>query len=137
MLEEIVEHFPDSQFMVADGFDDAIIGFDQLGERLVYSTQKVLSILVAEGMSMEDALEHFDFNIRGAYVGENTPVWCDDSFDGLLPPNTNYVVERATLWFVKGTMVTLDNLRKYFTDKAITSLVESQFLKQQIYEYNG
>ncbi len=30
------------------------------------------------GMNMEDAYEYFDFNIRCAYVGEQTPIWCND-----------------------------------------------------------
>jgi hypothetical protein len=31
-------------------------------------------------MDLEDALEHFEFNIRGSYVGEQTPIWCDDMY---------------------------------------------------------
>jgi hypothetical protein len=29
-------------------------------------------------MSEEDALEHFDFNVSGAYVGEKTPIYVED-----------------------------------------------------------
>jgi len=25
-----------------------------------------------------DAIEHFEFNMRGGYVGEQTPIWCQD-----------------------------------------------------------
>jgi len=25
-------------------------------------------------------MEHFEFNIRGSYVGEQTPIWCDDMY---------------------------------------------------------
>jgi hypothetical protein len=28
----------------------------------------------------EMALEYFDFNIYGAYVGDKTPIWCQDNF---------------------------------------------------------
>jgi hypothetical protein len=31
-----------------------------------------------EGMSEEDAMEHFSYNVSGAYVGEKTPIWCYD-----------------------------------------------------------
>jgi hypothetical protein len=29
-------------------------------------------------MSEEDAVEYFNFNVRCAYVGEKTPIWCID-----------------------------------------------------------
>ena len=68
--------------------------------RLVYSVRKCIEILyrdvkfskkdfsqeeIAEGMTnqqkkWEMALEYFDFNVSGAYVGEQTPVWCEDNF---------------------------------------------------------
>ncbi len=82
MLEEILEYYPDETFLKADGLDEAVIGV-QIGEpmRLIYSVSKVIEILVTEDeMEFEDAMEHFDFNIRGSYVGEQTPIWCDDMY---------------------------------------------------------
>jgi hypothetical protein len=29
-------------------------------------------------MNELDAIEYFDFNVSGAYVGEKTPIWVDD-----------------------------------------------------------
>jgi hypothetical protein len=29
-------------------------------------------------MSDEDALEYFNFNVKGAHMGEKTPIWCID-----------------------------------------------------------
>jgi len=29
---------------------------------------------------VEDAYEHFEFNVKGSYVGEQTPIWCEDDF---------------------------------------------------------
>jgi hypothetical protein len=26
-------------------------------------------------MDYEEALEHFDFNVKGAYMGDKTPIW--------------------------------------------------------------
>lgn len=82
-LEEIMESFPDEEFLVADGFDDAIIGvadaFDE--PRLVYSVRKCIEILMSEDMSEEDALDHFYYNVSGAYVGPQTPIWCRDNLD--------------------------------------------------------
>jgi hypothetical protein len=82
MLEEILEYYPDETFLKADGLDEAVIGV-QIGEpmRLIYSVSKVIEILITDNeMELEDALEHFEFNIRGSYVGEQTPIWCDDMY---------------------------------------------------------
>jgi len=82
MINEILEYYPDQTFLKADGFDDAVIGVE-IGDpmRLVYSVTRVIEKLVAiDEMSVEDAIEHFEFNIRGAYVGEQTPIWCDDMY---------------------------------------------------------
>jgi hypothetical protein len=76
-LESILENYPDETFLKADGFDDAVIGFDEHSLRLIYSMSKCLDILM-EDMSDEDALEHFYYNVSGAYVGEQTPIWCND-----------------------------------------------------------
>jgi hypothetical protein len=80
MLESIIECYPEMTFLKADGFDEAVIGFEENSGRLIYSVTKCLEILVTnDEMSMEDAIEHFDFNVSGAWVGENTPIWCVDN----------------------------------------------------------
>ena len=63
-------------YLKADGFDEAIIGIDSLGERLIYDKQKMIEILSAE-MSIEDAIEFLEFNTWYAYVGEHTPIYMD------------------------------------------------------------
>ena len=67
----------------ADGFDDAIIGVAQRhGSEplLAYSISKCLKVLVdRDGMSEEDAQEFFDFNVIGAWVGDGTPIFSDDT----------------------------------------------------------
>ena len=78
VLDKILENFPDETFLKADGFDEAVIGYD-MSFRLVYSTTKCIEILIEEGMTEEDALEHFDYNVAGAYMGEKTPIWCNDN----------------------------------------------------------
>ena len=56
-------------------FNRAIIGTDPDG-RLVYSSNKIIRAFMDEdGMSEEEAIEYFDFNIEGAYVGEYTPIY--------------------------------------------------------------
>jgi hypothetical protein len=48
--------------------------------RLIYSVTRCVEILMVGGMDMNDAIEYFDFNVRGSYVGEKTPIWCDDMY---------------------------------------------------------
>lgn len=81
MLEEIVEYYQEEEIWKADGFDGAVIGIDDKSMRLIYSVKKCIEILMMEDMSMEDAIEHFDFNVSGAYFGEKTPIWCQDMFE--------------------------------------------------------
>jgi hypothetical protein len=70
----INDHYPD--LTVLDGFDDAIIG---VAERIdlvavCYDYAKIIAQLMQD-MTEEDAIEYFDFNILGAYVGEHTPIF--------------------------------------------------------------
>jgi len=64
--------------LTADGFDDALIG---VGERCgcpdlaVYDANKCLEILVESGMDSEEALDYFEFNTLGAWVGDSTPIF--------------------------------------------------------------
>jgi hypothetical protein len=82
MLEEIVEYYPDEEILKADGFDDAVIGIEEGSMRLIYSVRRCIEILITdEEMSLEDALEHFSYNVSGSYVGEKTPIWCEDMFE--------------------------------------------------------
>ena len=63
----------------ADGFDEAIVGivrqFNQ-PTKVVYDYGKCLKILEKrDGMTLEEAIEYMEFNVVGAYVGEDTPAW--------------------------------------------------------------
>jgi len=82
-LEQIVEWYPDEQFLSADGFEDCLMGvsYDMRTSvyRLVYSRAKCIEVLITrDKMSKEEADEYFDFNVEGAYVGEKTPIFVDD-----------------------------------------------------------
>jgi len=79
MIERIIEHYPDEEFLKADGFDEAIIGVEENEMRLIYSVSKCLEIL-EQHMTELDAMEYFTFNISGSYVGDKTPIWCWDNF---------------------------------------------------------
>jgi len=62
----------------ADGFDDAIVG---IGRRcgqpdlLVYDVEKCIKTLTKDGMTDEEAEDYFEFNVVGAWVGEDTPMF--------------------------------------------------------------
>ena len=77
MLERILENFNDEEILLADGFDDAVIGYEPNSMVLIYSVSKCLDILMKD-MNSEEAHEHFDYNVAGAYVGKKTPIWCWD-----------------------------------------------------------
>jgi len=78
ILQDIIDYYPDDTFMIMDGLDDAVIGVSHLDNKLIYSERKILEILVNEGMEMEDAIEHFEYNIAGAYV-DGQPHICMDA----------------------------------------------------------
>jgi hypothetical protein len=81
MLEQIIDYYYETDFLKADGFDAAVIGIDESTMRLIYSVSLCIDILVREQeMDYEDALEYFSYNVSGAYVGEKTPIWCNDDF---------------------------------------------------------
>lgn len=75
-----MEWYPDDQFLKLDGFDEAIIGVDEHSLRLIYSQRKILDILVNNGMTEEDAVDHYGYNIQSAYYGEDTPIICSDDY---------------------------------------------------------
>ncbi len=67
----------------ADGFDEAIIGvtYDMVvqEERLIYSVDKCVEILVKrDEMTSEEAIEYMDFNVLGAYIGKDQPVFLSE-----------------------------------------------------------
>jgi hypothetical protein len=76
--EEIAENYPDLLVMDPEYLDEAIIGVvTRIGlEAVCYDTEKVIEILMQhDGMDYEEAVEYMDFNMKGAWVGETTPVF--------------------------------------------------------------
>ena len=61
--------------MLADGFDECVMGYDKDG-RVIYSVEEIIGTLMSrDGMTQEEAIEFYDFNIECAYVGEFTPIY--------------------------------------------------------------
>ena len=67
------------EILFADGYDEAIAGVVWDGERtrVVYTTEKILAILMEDGMTYDEASEYFDFNVAGAYMGVYTPLYLE------------------------------------------------------------
>jgi len=77
LREWLAEFNPEA--LLADGFEGAILG---VGERcgqpalVVYDRAKCLEILMQrDGLTYDEAVEYFDFNTAGAWVGAGTPIW--------------------------------------------------------------
>lgn len=67
----------DDDVMFVDGFDDCIMGVVEgfnITNTVVYDLTKVIEKL-AKDMNYEEAWEHYSFNMRGAYVGNSTPMY--------------------------------------------------------------
>ncbi len=80
VLDVIIESFPDEDILKADGFDKAVIGIELDTMRLIYSKLKCIEvIMLTSDLSYDEAIEFLDFNVFGSYVGELTPIWCDDT----------------------------------------------------------
>lgn len=78
-LERILDAFPDEEFLTIDGFDDCVIGLDDYRKILIYSANKILKHLRDE-MDQEGALEYFEYNVKSAYMGPQTPIIMESDF---------------------------------------------------------
>jgi len=76
-MDRLAEEYPD--LMRMDGFDDAILGVvERIGLQTVcYDLNKVIEILMKQGMDEQDAWDWYQFNMLGAWVGEATPVFLE------------------------------------------------------------
>ncbi len=63
--------------MIIDGFEKAIIGIDQIANRVVYDKQKMIDILIKDGMEHIEAIEYLSHNLWSAWLGEETPIYVD------------------------------------------------------------
>lgn len=73
-MEWIKENYPDTMKM--DGFDDCIVGIcERFGQEsiIAYDKEKVIAKLMQDGMTEDEALEFFEYNQIGSWIGEQTP----------------------------------------------------------------
>ena len=78
-LEEV-----NPEAMLFDGLEDALVGTcDRIGQPTLaaYDYDKCIEILAKDMTDSDDddpytmAVEYFDFNVIGAFIGESTPVF--------------------------------------------------------------
>lgn len=64
--------------MLADGFDDALIGITANYHHAVvavYDLDLCVDILISQGMTADEAQEYLSYNTLGAYIGQNGPLF--------------------------------------------------------------
>ena len=74
--EHLMEVLAEEECLTADGFDDALVGCTYGANVVaVYDIQRMIDVLVNEGMDHDDAVEFLEYNVVSAYLGEKTPLY--------------------------------------------------------------
>jgi leucyl aminopeptidase (aminopeptidase T) len=79
--DEMAEQYEDIPLLFMDPaeyYDSAIVGVIEGKAHAVavaYDYDKVIKANMRQGMDYEEAVEYFEYNQIGAYVGEHTPVF--------------------------------------------------------------
>ena len=78
-IEYLEENYPDA--LLADGFDDAIIGIAEKcgsSDVILYDKGQCIKIMESrDGMTEEEAIDFYYYNVVGAYMGEYTPCFVE------------------------------------------------------------
>jgi len=86
ILEVLTDENPDA--IIYDGMEEALIGVYrgdlarqdmQDSSIAVYSYVKFIEAYIKEGMSEEEAVECFDYNVAGGYISKSQPIVIDDT----------------------------------------------------------
>ena len=84
--KQLIDECGDEDLIMVNGFDDAIVGLangwfptnsEGVNHAVVvaYDVNRCIQILQSQGMSEDEAVEYFEFNVAGAYVGPHTPIF--------------------------------------------------------------
>ncbi len=64
---------------LADGFENAFVGSSisafNREQVAIYDYEECIAVLIQQDMNEEDAVEHFQYNVIGSWVGEDTPIF--------------------------------------------------------------
>ena len=64
--------------LLCDGLEDAIIGIAERGNEdpvVVYDRDRCIELFQYQGMTEEEAKNHFDYNVIGSWMGPGTPIF--------------------------------------------------------------
>jgi hypothetical protein len=61
--------------MIIEGFEKAIVGIQKNTNRVVYSNQIMVNILIEYGMNRNEAIEYLEHNFWSFWIGENNPIY--------------------------------------------------------------
>jgi hypothetical protein len=84
-MDEYVEEY--LRLEPREDFDPCVVGVARRFNDtvLLYDTTKVLAVFVAQGLTEDEAEEHFEYNVIGGWLGDGTPVFtvpgADDDLD--------------------------------------------------------
>jgi hypothetical protein len=87
MLESIIDNYPDHDIYILENLDDAIIGYHQQSNRVIYSVKKIIELIIIEeklndkNFTLHDAMDYFGYNIESNGCGEFSPILCYDNFE--------------------------------------------------------
>jgi formylmethanofuran dehydrogenase subunit E len=74
--EHLMEVLAEEECLTADGFDAALVGCTYGANVVaVYDIQRMIEVLVNEGMEHDDAVEFLEYNVVSAYLGDKTPLY--------------------------------------------------------------
>lgn len=76
ILEDISQINPDALYPT--DLKEAIIGYVErygMEAQILLDRNKCLKLLEKQGMTSEEALEWFDINVIGAWIGDGTPLF--------------------------------------------------------------
>ena len=79
VVEKIREDWP--ELLLMDGFDDCIVGIASQfhSTAVAYDEDQVIQKLMDQGgMNKIEAIEYMEYNQKGAWVGESTPIFVKD-----------------------------------------------------------
>jgi len=64
---------------LADGFENAFVGSSisafNREQVAIYDYEECIAVLIQQDMNEEDAVEHFQYNVIGSWVREDTPIF--------------------------------------------------------------
>lgn len=65
--------------LLIDGHDNALAGWSTDGKAIYFIDDIIANLMHRDKMTYDEAIEFFDFNIAGSYLGDNTPIYMYDN----------------------------------------------------------